>query len=239
MMLLYTYLPQKHLLCLASATANNNPFVTSFIEEYSFYNQFHHLDLTKQFSPNLTLNKPPPPSYSKAIVNQEGRLPPTITHAIISVPLIKRYELLKKFLNAKPEVNRGIIFVNDPYKVQQVYEKLLSFGFIVAPLHGDTNKEDRKDILQRLQDGRLRLVITTELSARGLDIPDVTHVINFELPRDHYIHRVGRCGRVGKAGLALSLTTPQTKFVIRRFAKQLGTKIHDCEIREGHVWLKK
>jgi superfamily II DNA/RNA helicase len=233
--------PQKHLLCLASATANNNPFVTSFIEEYSFYNQFHHLDLTKQFSPNLTLNKPPPPSYSKAIVNQEGRLPPTITHAIISVPLIKRYELLKKFLNAKPEVNRGIIFVNDPYKVQQVYEKLLSFGFIVAPLHGDTNKEDRKDILQRLQDGRLRLVITTELSARGLDIPDVTHVINFELPTDanHYIHRVGRCGRVGKAGLALSLTTPQTKFVIRRFAKQLGTKIHDCEIREGQVWLKK
>jgi superfamily II DNA/RNA helicase len=233
--------PQKHLLCLASATANNNPFVTSFIEEYSYYNQFHHLDLTNQFSPNLTLNKPPPPSYSKAIVNQEGRLPPTITHAIISVPLIKRYELLKKFLNAKPDVNRGIIFVNDPYKVQQVYEKLLSFGFIVAPLHGDTNKEDRKDILQRLQDGRLRLVITTELSARGLDIPDVTHVINFELPTDanHYIHRVGRCGRVGKAGLALSLTTPQTKFVIRRFAKQLGTKIHDCEIREGQVWLKK
>ena len=113
-------------------------------------------------------------------------------------------------------------------------------GIIAAPLHGDTNKEDRKDILARLRDGRLPFVITTELAARGIDIPDLTHVINFELPTDaqHYVHRAGRCGRAGKSGLVINFATPDTKFVIRRFGKQLGVKVRDCELREGHVHLK-
>lgn len=95
--------------------------------------------------------------------------------------------------------------------------------------------------MTRIKDGRLRMVVTTELASRGLDIPDVTHVINYELPTDstHYVHRVGRCGRAGKPGLAITFATPKTKFVIRRFCKQLGTRIHDCELRQGLIYLKK
>ncbi len=102
-------------------------------------------------------------------------------------------------------------------------------------------------------------MVTTEIAARGLDIPDLTHVINFELPTDaeHYVHRYqyslneydvdvftfiirsGRCGRAGKPGLVVNFCTPQTKFVIRRFAKRLRTKIFDCELREGRIFMKR
>lgn len=198
---------RKYVLCLASATANNNPTVTSFMEEYSVKNDYYHpsnreeekvtttpskaIDSASTANTKITTTKENERSYVKAIVNHAGMLPSTITHGIISCPRIKVYEMLKKFLNAKPEINRALIFVNDPYKVETVYQKLLSYGFIVAPLHGDSSKDDRKEIFTRLRDGRLRLVVTTELSARGLDIPDVTHVINFELPTDalHYVHR--------------------------------------------------
>jgi ATP-dependent RNA helicase DeaD len=72
-----------------------------------------------------------------------------------------------------------------------VCDKLLEFGIVAAPLHGESSKDDRKEILSRLRDGRLQLVVSTELAARGIDIPNLTHVINFELPTDsqHYVHR--------------------------------------------------
>jgi len=121
-----------------------------------------------------------------------------------------------------------------------VADQLLDMGLVAAPLHGDSSKDDRKEILSRLRDGRLRLVVCTELAARGIDIPSLTHVINFELPTDasHYIHRAGRCGRAARRGLVLNFANPSTKFVVRRFGKQLGVKIRDCEIREGQIWLK-
>ena len=134
----------------------------------------------------------------------------------------------------------ALIFVNDPHRVQVVADQLLDMGLVAAPLHGDSSKDDRKEILSRLRDGRLRLVVCTELAARGIDIPSLTHVINFELPTDasHYIHRAGRCGRAARRGLVLNFANPSTKFVVRRFGKQLGVKIRDCEIREGQIWLK-
>ena len=104
-----------------------------------------------------------------------------------------------------------------------------------------SSKEDRKEVLERMRDGRLQFTVTTELAARGLDIPSLTHVVNFELPTDsqHYVHRAGRCGRAGRAGLVMNFARPDSKFVVRRFGKQLGTKVRDCEIRGGKVWLKR
>ena len=86
-----------------------------------------------------------------------------------------------------------------------------------------------KEIISRLRDGRLNLVVTTELAARGLDIPDLTHVINFELPTDaqHYVHRAGRCGRAGRKGLVMNFANPDTKFVIDRKSTRLNSS-HQC-----------
>ena len=86
----------------------------------------------------------------------------------------------------------------------------------------------------------MQFVITTEISARGLDIPELTHIINFELPTDveHYIHRSGRCGRLGREGLVINFATKETKHVLRRFTKRLGIDLHECEVRDGQLYLK-
>ena len=205
----------KRLICLASATSSD-PNVKAFAERYCL------------------------PDWARVAVPSASMLPPGITHGLISTPRMRALEMLKRFLKAKPAVVSALIFVNDPHRVEIIYEQLLEMGFIAAPLHGESSKDDRKEILARLRDGRLNLVVTTELAARGLDFPDLTHVINFELPTDaqHYVHRAGRCGRAGRKGLVMNFANPDTKFVIRRFGKQLGVKVQDCELRDGHIHLK-
>ena len=96
-------------------------------------------------------------------------------------------------------------------------------------------------MISKLKTGQIQYLVSTELAARGLDIPELSHVINFDLPTDcqHYIHRVGRCGRAGRQGLVMNFAKSETKFVVRRFGKQLNVKIMDCEIRNGEVYLKK
>jgi superfamily II DNA/RNA helicase len=182
-----------------------------------------------------------PGRWSRVQVTAESPLPRTITHGIISVPQIKALEMLKKLLYCTaPPVGAALIFVNSPHRVETVCEKLLEMGVVAAPLHGDSSKDDRREIISRLRDGRLRIAVTTELASRGLDIPELTHVINFELPTDalHYVHRAGRCGRAGRPGLVVNFARPDTKFVVRRFGKRLGVRVHDVELRQGRVFLK-
>ena len=210
------------MVCFSSATGSTD-IVTDFVDDL-----YDSRDMCKK------------PWQKIAIDCNNAALPVTISHALISCPRIKALDTLKKLIKSNPEVKAAIIFVNDPYRVEIVCNKLLEMGIVAAPLHGETAKDDRKDILTRLRDGRLPLVVATELAARGIDIPNLTHVINFELPTDsqHYVHRAGRCGRAGRNGLVVNFATPDTKFVIRRFGKQLGVKIRDCQLRNGHVWLK-
>ena len=150
-------------------------------------------------------------------------LPKTITDALKSTPLVQC----------------ALIFVNDPHRVEVLCEQLLENGFVAAPLHSDS-MIGKREILARLRSGRLGIVVTTELSARGIDIPDMTHVINYELPTNaiHYVHRAGRCGRAGREGLVINFANPSTKFVVRRFGKQLKIRVSDCEIRQGQIHLK-
>jgi superfamily II DNA/RNA helicase len=130
-------------------------------------------------------------NWSLVAAKTSAQLPSTITHGLVSCARIKSLDILRKILNAQPTVKCALIFVNDPYRVNIIVDKLAENGIIAAPLHGDTSKEDRKEIISRLRDGRLSLAVSTELAARGLDLPELTHVINFELPTDaqHYVHR--------------------------------------------------
>ncbi|KAJ1383139.1 P-loop containing nucleoside triphosphate hydrolase protein, partial [Ochromonadaceae sp. CCMP2298] len=208
--------PLRKMLVLASATSSD-PAVAAFADRY-----------TGQAG------------WRQVAVQGAAALPRTITHGLISVPRMRALEMLRKFLRAKPTVKSALVFVNEPHRVEVVCRELGDMGLVAAPLHGDSTKEDRKEIITRMRDGRLKLVVCTELAARGLDLPELTHVVNFELPTDaeHYVHRTGRCGRAGKQGLVMNFANPETKFVIRRFGKKLGIKVQDCEIRDGKVYLK-
>ena len=104
---------------------------------------------------------PPPFSLLSSFLMKSNRIPSPpplpaphthigITHGLISTPRMRALEMLKKFLKAKPEVVSALIFVNDPHRVEIIYEKLLEMGFIAAPLHGESSKDDRKVRIRKL-----------------------------------------------------------------------------------------
>ena len=115
-------------------------------------------------------------------------------------------------------------------------------GIGAAPLSGGSNSEkmDRAEVAKALREGYVGIVVATELAARGLDAPMLTHVINLDLPTDasHYAHRAGRCGRGGRPGVVINITTnPKERNVPQRFADELGIHMHNVEARAGKLHL--
>lgn len=112
---------KETLICLASATSIDNVAVNNFVSKYMLANQ-----------------------WKSVAVDKTQLLPPTITHALISIPRIRALEMLKKFLNSKPIITSAIIFVNDAYRVQIVCDQLLEMNVIATPLAGESSKDERK-----------------------------------------------------------------------------------------------
>jgi ATP-dependent RNA helicase DeaD len=107
-------------------------------------------------------------------------------------------------------------------------------GIIAAPLHGGakSDKMDRAEVSKALREGYVGIVVATELAARGLDAPLLTHVINLDLPTDasHYAHRAGRCGRGGRPGVVINITTgPKERNVPKKFSDKLGVEMFAVE----------
>ena len=135
----------------------------------------------------------------------------------------------------KPTV---LAFVNSPHRVGVVVDRLwTSYGVAAAPLVGGQEREERVDVMRRLVDGKVRLVVCTEMGARGLDLPHLTHVVNLELPTDaaHYAHRAGRCGRAGRAGTVVSVVADDRAFVVDKIAAQLGVEVTPMRLYEGKL----
>jgi superfamily II DNA/RNA helicase len=167
------------------------------------------------------------------------RVSRTVMHGVVHVPQ-KRFalETLRRILHTEPFPQQILIFVADARKVDICVEKLAQVGILAAPLHGDSDKMDRAEISQALREGTVGMVVATEMAARGLDAPLLTHVINMDLPTDaaHYAHRAGRCGRGGRPGVVINLTTsPQERGVPMKFAKQLGIPMYTVEVKNSKL----
>jgi superfamily II DNA/RNA helicase len=163
----------------------------------------------------------------------------TVIHGVVHVPH-RRYalETLRRVLHTEPLPQQVLVFVQDARKVKIVVERLERNGIIAAPLSGDDDKTDRADVSRALREGYVGLVVASELAARGLDAPLLTHVINMDLPTDasHYAHRAGRCGRGGRPGVVINFTTmPQERAVPRKLADKLGIDMHTVEVRNGKL----
>ena len=118
--------------------------------------------------------------------------------------------------------------------------QLAKMGIIAAPLHGGfgSEKVDRAEVSKALREGYVGIVVATELAARGLDAPLLSHVISLDLPTDssHYAHRAGRCGRGGRPGVVINITTqPKERNVPQRFADDLGIVMHTVEAISGKL----
>jgi superfamily II DNA/RNA helicase len=104
-------------------------------------------------------------------------------------------------------LNQAIVFTATKKSADDLSESLLEQGYAAAALHGDMNQRDRNRTLTQLRRGGMRVLVATDVAARGIDVPGISHVINFDLPRqaEDYVHRIGRTGRAGRAGIAVSL----------------------------------
>ena len=123
----------------------------------------------------------------------------------------------------------AIIFCNTKTKVHFVSVVLQRFGYDADELSADLSQRERERVLERVRRGKLRFLVATDLAARGLDIPDLSHVIQYEPPEDleGYIHRAGRTGRAGAAGIAISLVSDLEKMDLDRIAKRFGIDLQE------------
>jgi superfamily II DNA/RNA helicase len=127
----------------------------------------------------------------------------------------------------KSGYKNGIIFCNRKTEVDIVAKSLQRHGYNAAPLHGDLDQRFRKQTLDRFKPGEVKLLVASDVAARGLDIPDVSHVFNYEPPRhaEDFVHRVGRTGRAGKSGEAYTLAAPVDGKSLSTIEKLIGKTI--------------
>jgi len=145
-------------------------------------------------------------------------------------------EMLRKLLHAF-QVPRSIVFVHRNEVAEEVASKLTHHKLAVADLNSELSKKDRKQAMDGIRSGAIRIMIASDLAARGLNIPEVTHVFNLEVPTRSkaYLHRVGRTARAGAKGTAVSLVTEIEARLIRRYEADLGITLHCIRVRNGEV----
>ena len=136
---------------------------------------------------------------------------------------------LRRVIRGAENFKNAIIFCNRKRDVQVVYRSLEKHGFSVGALHGDLDQRARMAALDAFRNNSLQLLVCSDVAARGLDIPDVSHVINYDAPHhaEDYVHRIGRTGRAGKTGVALTLATRLDARAIDEIEKLIARKI-DC-----------
>jgi superfamily II DNA/RNA helicase len=145
-------------------------------------------------------------------------------------------EVLRKLLHAlRPE--RALVFVHRNETAEEVAAKLAHHGTPVADLHAALDKRDRKRAMDDFRSARVHVMIASDVAARGLDIPGITHVLNLDVPTQSkaYLHRVGRTARAGARGQAVTLMTEDEVRLVRRYENELGIVMRQVRLREGRL----
>ncbi|MCT8978140.1 DEAD/DEAH box helicase [Clostridium sp. CX1] len=142
-----------------------------------------------------------------------------------------RFESLCRILDVD-EPSSAIVFCKTKKGVDELVESMQSRGYNVEGMHGDMNQNQRLNTLRKFKEGTLDYLVATDVAARGIDVDDVSHVINYELPQDieSYVHRIGRTGRANKEGTAYSLVTPREYMFLKQIEKATKSKIKRKEI---------
>src|SRR5579859_7829935 len=143
----------------------------------------------------------------------------------------QKREVLRHLLRDAKDLNNAIIFCNRKREVAVLYKSLQKHGFSVGALHGDMDQSARTAALDQFRKGDIPLLVASDVAARGLDIPAVSHVFNFDIPHhaDDYVHRIGRTGRAGRTGTAVSIVTSLDHKSLAAIEKLIGQNIPRAE----------
>jgi superfamily II DNA/RNA helicase len=172
--------------------------------------------LTKQFLHDpLRIEVARPATTAETIRQHIARIP-------TSDPKAKRAAL--RTLIERSEVGTGLVFCNRKSEVDIVAKSLKKHGFDAAAIHGDLDQQTRMRTLESFRKGELKLLVASDVAARGLDIPAVSHVFNYDVPHhaDDYVHRIGRTGRAGRTGEAFMIVTPADERNLDKVLKLIG-----------------
>lgn len=163
-----------------------------------------------------------------------------IDHQYYVINAHQRFESLCRLLDFAPDIY-GIIFTRTKQDAQDVSESLIRRGYQVSALHGDMDQKSRTRVMDKFKHRQFQVIVATDVAARGIDVNDITHVINYELPEDPevYTHRSGRTGRAGKSGICLSLVSGREISRIRQVERLSKTRFHKGELPDGHAVIRK
>ncbi|HNJ58989.1 MAG TPA: DEAD/DEAH box helicase [Chitinophagaceae bacterium] len=158
----------------------------------------------------------------------------SIDHQYFITQAQHRYETLKRLIDFNPGMY-GIIFTRTKADAQEIAEKLTREGYDIDALHGDLSQPQRDKVMNAFRDKTLQLLIATDVAARGIDVKEITHVINYELPDDTevYTHRSGRTGRAGSTGVCMSIVHAREIYKLRNIERFIQTKFNKLEIPSG------
>jgi ATP-dependent RNA helicase DDX3X len=155
-------------------------------------------------------------NYVFLAVGRVGAASKDVTQTIEWVEQAEKIQFVLDFLTRVPD-GLVLVFVETKRGADNLEEVLVRYGFPASSIHGDKSQKEREDALKQFKTGRTPILVATDVAARGLDIPNVTQVINFDMPSniDDYVHRIGRTGRVGNVGNALSLMNEKNKNIAK------------------------
>jgi len=157
-----------------------------------------------------------------------------VKHVYYEVQARDRYEALKRIADVNPKIY-GIVFCRTRRETKEIADKLINDGYNADALHGDLSQAQRDSVMNKFRSKHLQILVATDVAARGLDVNDLTHVINFNLPDENeiYIHRSGRTGRAGKSGISLSILHMREKHKLRAVEKIIGKKFEKLLVPSG------
>jgi ATP-dependent RNA helicase DeaD len=176
----------------------------------------------------------------KITVGDQNSGAENIRHIYYQVHAKDRYLALKRIADINPDIY-GIVFCRTRRETKEVADKLIKDGYNADALHGDLSQAQRDQVMKRFRERNLQMLVATDVAARGIDVNDITHIINYNLPEElaTYTHRSGRTGRAGKSGISIAIVNFREKSKIPQIEKIIGKKFEKLPVPNGEEICKK
>ena len=157
-----------------------------------------------------------------------------VSHEYYLVNERNRYAALKRIADVNPDIY-GIVFCRTRRETKDIADKLIADGYNADALHGDLSQAQRDSVMQKFRKKQLQILVATDVAARGLDVNNLTHIINFKLPDqiESYTHRSGRTGRAGKKGISIAIMTNKEKHTLKQIEKKINKKFEQKQVPDG------
>ena len=178
---------------------------------------------------NKYMNNP-----SDIIAKRAKQLLGNIQHVFYMVQAKNRYEVVKRIADMNPDIY-GIVFCRTRRETKEIAHKLMNDNYNADTIHGDLSQAERDDVMRRFRTRKLQILVATDVAARGIDVDDLTHVVNYNLPDDDeiYVHRSGRTGRAGKKGVSIVIIHSRETRKLKNIERVSGISFIKKEVPSG------